>query len=363
MLDLPVGADFREPKYRREVFLRFYEFHLKYRSHPGCVYYLMPWLAAQGEWDMEKKLWFAFLNGNTQNPVTSYIIFTQFPALPLDDFAHFEEWFHSPEIYSRLAWDTDRRYHRKSFIDACAHYIKLVASVGCQYDYFMGLFGDDEYENFRAAWKVVRDKFYTFGRLSAFSYLEYLRIMGLPLNCDQLFLDDMKGSMSHRNGLCKVLGRDDLDWHKSNPSFDGRYSPELLALLEATGAELLAEARHRAVNTEWARDTNYFTLESALCTYKSWHRPNRRYPNVYNDMLFSRINSAQGRWPHEPLDTFWEARRTLLPANLRLEDNPKDVGVHPFKQNHYLQTGEVIMMERDWDCFANGYSSHFIRQN
>jgi len=40
--DLKIGMDFRELKYRREVFLRFYEFHLKYKSHPGGVYFAMP---------------------------------------------------------------------------------------------------------------------------------------------------------------------------------------------------------------------------------------------------------------------------------------------------------------------------------
>ena len=32
------GLDFRLPKYRREVFLRFYEFHDKYKGHAGAVY-------------------------------------------------------------------------------------------------------------------------------------------------------------------------------------------------------------------------------------------------------------------------------------------------------------------------------------
>ena len=38
------GTDFRMQEYRREVFLRFYEFHLRYRSHAGAVYYVMPYL-------------------------------------------------------------------------------------------------------------------------------------------------------------------------------------------------------------------------------------------------------------------------------------------------------------------------------
>jgi len=42
--DLEIGMDFRLPQYRREVFLRFYEFHLKYRAHAGAVYYVFPYL-------------------------------------------------------------------------------------------------------------------------------------------------------------------------------------------------------------------------------------------------------------------------------------------------------------------------------
>ena len=50
----------------------------------------------------------------------------------------------------------------------------------------------------------------------------------------------------------------------------------------------------------------------------------------------------------------------MLPPNLRIEDNPMDVGCKPLKQNHYRRTGEVIMMERDWDCFENEYAKRRI---
>ena len=51
--DLQVGMDFRRPEFRREVFLRFYEFHLQYRAHPGCVYFVMPYLYTAFKWDRE----------------------------------------------------------------------------------------------------------------------------------------------------------------------------------------------------------------------------------------------------------------------------------------------------------------------
>jgi hypothetical protein len=89
---------------------------------------------------------------------------------------------------------------------------------------------------------------------------------------------------------------------------------------------------------------------------KSWHRPNRRYPGVYLDMLHDRIKKAEAAWPEEDFGLFWEARKIYLPAYLRLEDNPGDVGVRPEKQNHYRLTGQVINLHKDWACFQNDYN-------
>ena len=358
-MNLVAGTDFRQAEYREEVFQRFYSFHLMYRSHPGCVYYLMPYLAERESWTPEHRLWFAFLNGNTQNPVTSYIIFHKFPEFKTLDVAALNEWFNTPSTYQNLAWDTDRRHHKNMFIRSFVNYqANLLGKT--QWEYFSDLCGGDKYANFRRIWNTVFNDFLSFGRLSTFSYLEYLRIMGMNLDCDQLFLDDRDGSRSHRNGICKVIGRDDLDWHSSNPDFDGRYTKQQITTLEKAGESLLVSAMKRNADTLWADDVSYFTLESALCTYKSWHRKNRRYPNVYNDLLYKRIKHAEERWLRPTFELFWEARRAYLTANLRVEDNPLDVGCSPLKQNHYLNTGEVIMMERDWECFANAYARERI---
>ena len=352
-VNLECGMDFRKPEYRREVFLRSYQFHCRYATHPGCVYFVFPFLFQKYGWDVEQRLWFAFINGNTQNPVTSKIIFDEFPDFASLDLPRFDSWFNTH--WSLLAFDTDRRYHKKEMVKAVATYKKLCGNSQAEYfGTFMG--GADPHENFRSAWEEVREKFHSFGRLSAFSYLEYLRVMRVGrIDCDQLFLDDMKGSKSHRNGLAIVLGRDDLDWHDGNPGFDGKYTPETLEWLRQEGAALLAEAKQRAKGKPWAYDVSYFTLESALCTYKGWHRPNRRYPNVYADMFHDRIKKAESHWPERDFSEFWAARRTCLPQHLRLEDNPADVGVKPQKQNHYRLTGQPIMMANEWACFKNDY--------
>lgn len=351
---LKEGMDFRLPQYRREVFLRAYQFHLKYGTMPGCVYFLMPWLAEKFRWSLEEKLWFAFLNGNTQNPVTSWLVFREFPKFPSGAYTRkcLGAWF--SENYGRLEFDTDRRYHKKHFLEAVERYS---ANVGAdtQGDYFFRLVGcsRDHHEGFRRLW-AAQGAFYSFGRLSMFSYSEYLRIMGLSVDCDQLFLDDLNGSKSHRNGLCKVLGRDDLDWHDSNPAFPG-YSKEVLAWLRDEGEILLAQARQRLSMEPYARHVGYFTLESQLCNFKSWFRPNRRYPNVYADMLHDRIKRAEARW-NEALSVFWDARAACLPDRLLLEKNPNDPGVHESKQNWFRNTGECLMMDGDWPCFANHFT-------
>ena len=350
--ELPKGADFRQLKYRREVFLRFYEFHLENRSHPGCVYYAMPWLAKQHQLNEEDKLWLAFINGNTQNIVTSWYIFSHFPIVKARGL---KEWF--DRNYEKLAWDTDRRYHKKDFIKSVECYQGLVGNSQRKFFDSVCKGAKSPEVAYAELWAVLYNQFHTFGRLSAFSYSEYLHIMGLPIECNDLLLRDLSGSKSHRNGLAKVLGRDDLDWFRET-SFTGDYTEEEFLWLEAEAAQLLTEARTRTATNKKIdpREVNYFTLESSFCTYKSWHRKNRRYPNVYNDMFCGRIQKAEEQLGKTKAVTqFWDCREENVPKHLRLESCVMDPGIVPEKQNYYRETGHVIMMSKRWPEFANPF--------
>lgn len=352
---LKQGLDFRDAKYRREVFLNFYEFHLKYKSHPGAVYYMMPYISQHLNFTQEDKLWFAYINGCTQNILTTYVIYQNFPDLYNIDFEKLNVWFNYN--WENLAWDMDRRYAKAKFITCVEDYLKHLDGK-TQVEFFNSLGNSkDKFKNFKSTWDYVINKFYLFGRLSTFSYLEYLRIMGVNLDCDELFLYDMDGSKSHRNGLCKVLGRDDLDWHdKLNPEFEG-YTSEIIDWLIKEGETLLNESKQRFKDKPYIQDVSYFTLESTLCCYKSWFRKNRRYANVYNDMFYNRIKFAESKWKGEyDFSIFWDGRKKYLPQNLRLEDNPTDPGLTPEKQNHFRNTGEVIMMDKDFPHFKNSFT-------
>mgnify|MGYP003676705992 FL=1 len=355
--ELKSGYDFRIPEYRREVFLRLYEFHIKYKSHAGGVYFAFPYINKKYNLNQEQKLWLGFINGCTQNIVSSWLIFQQFPELKNIDIDKLNDWWNKEHTKYKVGsgWDLDRRYFKigkTGFPNCVKSYYEQVKKYGSQEDMYANIFNtDDEYKNYENGWEHVKNNYLSFGRLSTFSYLEFLRIQGMNLNCNNLYLDDISGSRSHRNGICIVLGRDDLDWNKEK---EVKYSKETISWLDDECRLLLAEAKKRIKSD----DVNLFTLETTLCNYKSWHRPNRRYPNVYMDMMYQRIKYAE-KVNNIKLDIFWDMRKETLPVELRIEDNRKDLGLNPIKQNHYLNTGEVIMMNNEWECFENEYNKHF----
>lgn len=338
--ELTAGTDFRLPEHRREVFLRFYEWSVRHRSFPGGVHYVLPHMADALGWDTEQRFWAAFLNANTQNPVTTLLLMQAAPH-PADAPRALEFW---QRHYRELGWDTDRRYHKARFRDAVDGYLALVGPSQARY--------------FRrphewASWWEATVAVPTMGRLSTWSYLEYLRILecGAP-DADTLMLTDIPGSRSHRNGLALVAGRDDWIADKQlGTGSDDVYAPDVLGELASVGYGLLREAQRRVPGN---RAVGYLSLESALCTYKGWHKPNRRYPGVYNDMLHDRLVRAENRFGRR-FGVIWDARREALPARLRLEDNPSDPGCVPLKQNWYLTTGQVIAMAEEWPCFANDF--------
>lgn len=324
------------------MFLRFYEFHLKYRSHPGGVYCIFPELRRHFELNEEDTLWLAFIMSRCENIVTAWIIFRRFPSFDADpeDVQQFIS-----DHWHALEWDTDRRHVKSKVGDALRGYQAMVgASQGV---YFRQLCAsDDPVVNFRRCWDAVISLPY-FGIRSTFSFIGYLRIV-LPqkIESNSLFIEQ-SGSKSIRHGLLTVLGREDITTHTS----------DVIEWLRKEADLLVQECRTRFAGRDFERDVSLFTFASALCCYKGWHRPNRRYPNVYMDKLHDQILKATARYPDVDLSVFWTIRKRCLPRALRVEDTPDDCGLTPKKQNHYLETGEVIMMDIEWPCFRNSFNS------
>lgn len=334
-----VVIDYRLPEHRREIFQRFYTFHLRYRSHPGCVYAMLPAIAEAFELNEDGRAWLVWLNGNTQNAVTSYLLLEAAPR-PQDWKRAVDFW---NEHFAQLEWDTDRRHQKSRFGEATERYMNRHNHQGMLgADLWLGTGTWDR------AWETALDHPYM-GRLSAWSMLEYARILLGPQVPDagSWLLEDKSGSHSHRNGLSLLAGHEATYW-----SADAADMLGIVPQLEQLGDDLLVEARERNPGHP---DVGRLTMESALCTFKSWHKPNRRYPNVYADMFYGRIKRAEVRFGRR-LDLFWSERQLHLPAYLRLEDNPYDPGLVPEKQNWFLNTGEVVLLHHDFpDMEPSGF--------
>jgi hypothetical protein len=79
-------------------------------------------------------------------------------------------------------------------------------------------------------------------------------------------------------------------------------------------------------------------------------------------MFYNRIKKAEKLgWEDHNInfELFWEARKETLPIYLRLEDNKKDPGLCSEKQNWYREYGIPPMMDKDFECFKNGYNDKY----
>lgn len=327
--------DYRLPEHREEYFTALYRMNLEHRVMPGLVYLYLPELAHLEGWNNEQKLWFSFIQGNTQNPITSYRIFREFPEQPrtTEEFKRITDFFNSN--WDTLSFDVDRRYSKKMFPDAVVRYHALVREAGSQKALLTG--------DFDELWNKVYHFFHGFGRLASFSYLEYVKIMGFGDQCTNLFLEDKSGSKSHRNGLLFLLGMDDLVWDKRLGNGQTGEYENFKKMCSWLGTEANAYLRRCGIQHE---DLGYFTFESQCCTFKNGFFK-RRYPGVYADMAWDRIKWYEDRGMNDVTKPFRKMREAL-PDWLREECEDKsvsreekaskfaDTGV-PFRAEHFME--------------------------
>ena len=324
-----MGKDWRLPENRREAFQRSYTHHLRHRSHPGLVYQLLPAIAEHCDLDDDQRAWLVWLNGNTQNAVTSLLLLRAAPGP--------EHWRLAVDFWNEnfraLEWDTDRRHQKSKFGEATEKWYRGWADSTSPAS---GWYAAAD-KGWGETWAFSKNQPYM-GRLSAWSMAEYARILFGPYIPDAatFMMHDKSGSRSHRNGAALVAGYDSVYWEADDPFVLG-----IVDEIDAFAEGLLAEAEERNTGTDWRGDVSRLTLESALCTYKSWHKPNRRYPNVYSDMMYNRIRKAEARFPGEDFSLLWDTRRKYLPSYLLLEDQPSDPGLVPEKLTLWLTPANV----------------------
>ena len=352
---LEKGMDFRKIEYRREVFFRFYKFHTMYGIHPGLVYLFLPEIAKRDNWNLEQRFWAAFLEGCTENPCTVWQVTRHFPNLPRteEELTTFEKWH--AENWRSLCYDRDVRYNKGHLVEQTRSYVEHLKDMSQETFFTQYLYDKEPTKWFDKVWEETKS-FYKFGRLTTFSYDEFIKILtDLPYEYSSLMMNDVSGSKSHRNGCLRVLGRDDLEWWKEANNGVTTHSKELCEAAEKQGRLLTEELKARYKNEPWAKYIGYQTVESALCAFKNCFH-GERYPNVYTDMSYDRIKKAEQLVPSVDFSIFWKIREEKLPEKLLLEKNPNDPGLVPLKQEWFKKTGQLPMLsvldpvfECEWD--------------
>lgn len=304
--------DYRLKENRLEYFTALYKMNLEHGVMPGVVYLYMPKLAEYYGWDDEQKLLFAFYNGMTQNPITSLRIFKQLPECPPAGAAlgKFDAWFN--DNWGTLQFDTDRVKNKRNTVAGIKSYAQLVSEHGG----FQALLWAQG-QSYAEAWGKA-NSVHSFGRLSTFSYLEYVRIMGYGAQCADLMFEDFDGSRSHRNGALFLQGMDDLVFDKrAENGHNGKYDnfTGMCAWLGRKSDEFLSNFSFCSPDTP---DVGYFTLESQYCQWKNGFFK-RRFPGVYADMGLDRIKWYDERGMRELTEPFKAIRAAHLPEWLREE--------------------------------------------
>ena len=322
--------DYRLKENRLTYFKQLYNLNLVFRIHPGLVYLYMPELKKHFGWSDETALYYATINGHTQNPITSLKIMEFIPALPQSEAEWKSAQKHFDEQWANLSFDTDRNKQKKDTIKGLRSYAELVKVAGSQ----AALWSPKK--RYTELWDTA-NRVQSFGRLSSFSYLEYVKLNGFGADCTDLMFYDHSGSRSHRNGMFFLLGADDHVFDKRQPnSHDGKYE-EFESLCEQL--ETKAEKILREFQDEYGYHPNIskFTLESCLCQFKNGFF-SRRYPGVYADMAWDRIQWYDIRGMKHLTSVFKDIRKKHLPEWLRQECEA-EITPRAVKASMFAETG------------------------
>ena len=139
----------------------------------------MPWLSNKFNLSKEDKLWIAFINGCTQNIVTTYYIFRKYPSLKKLNLEEMDSWWNENHVNFKVGsgWDTDRKYFKigkTGLINCINSYKSNVYKFGSQEEFFDNLMNsEDKYLNFRNTWNTVRNNFLSLGNFSKFSIFSF----------------------------------------------------------------------------------------------------------------------------------------------------------------------------------------------
>jgi hypothetical protein len=321
--------DYRLEQNRKEAFIRWYAWSLKYDDCDPAVW-CTNYLHDRYEHNDEEKIWFAWLYGNTYQLPTAWVLKNEFPDYELATVDRITQW--NTTNYKRLRYQTDTKWNKGHLPVMFASYQSFIGNQ-TQRTKLESYYGDNEEANFDALWASVKSGLHKFGRYSTWFYLQHLKhTAGILINPTSLMLDDYDGSRSHRNGLLYALGQED--------SVDRKLTASEYANLESQAKEILTETKARF--PELASSIDYFTMETCLCSFKKIFRAKHgRYLGYYLDRQAEEIKQAESDgWYGIDWNVLWQARNETI--DLRLD---QDRGINKDKFSSFLNSGKLENLE------------------
>ena len=325
--------DYRQKQNRREAFIRWYAWSLKYDDCDPAVW-ATNYLHKRYEHNDEERIWFAWLYGNTYQLPTAWVLKNEFPDFELATVDRMTQW--NTANYKRLRYQTDTKWNKGHLPTMFASYQQFIGK-GSQREKLESFYGDNEKQNFDALWDVLKNSLYKFGRYSTWFYLQHLRhTAGIHVEPTSLMLDDYDGSRSHRNGLLLALGKDD--------DYDRRLTGSEYADLESCSESIICEMKDRF--PELISQIDYFTMETCLCSFKKIFREKHgRYLGYYLDRQAEEIKAATGDdWFGIEWEVLWQSRNETI--DLRLDHKN---GIDKEKFTYFLKSGKLDNLEWMFD--------------
>lgn len=321
--------DYREKQNRREAFIRWYAWSLKYDDCDPAVW-ATNYLNTRYEHNDEQKLWLCWLYGNTYYLPTAWVLMNEFPDYELATVDRMTQW--NTTNYKRLRYQTDTKWNKGHLPSMFASYQKFIGE-GSQREKLESFYGDNEAQNFDALWGVLKGNLHKFGRYSTWFYLQHLKhTAGVLVEPTSLMLDDYDGSRSHRNGLLFALGKDD--------DYDRKLTGSEYQNLESHSKSIICEMKTRF--PDLVSQIDYFTMETCLCSFKKIFRERHgRYLGYYLDRQAEEIIKCEGdEWNGIDWQVMWDARNETI--DLRLDAK---IGINKDKFTGFLRSGKLENLE------------------
>lgn len=325
--------DYRLQQNRREAFIRWYAWSLKYDDCDPAVW-ATNYINDRYEHNDEQKLWLCWLYGNTYYLPTAWVLMNEFPDYELATVDRMTQW--NTTNYKRLRYQTDTKWNKGHLPTMFESYQKYIGNK-TQREKIESLYGNNEKANFDNLWTSVKSSLHKFGRYSTWFYLQHLKhTAGVRIDPTSLMLDDYDGSRSHRNGLLYALGQED--------SVDRKLTAMEYANLESQAKEILTETQERF--PELISSIDYFTMETCLCSYKKIFREHHgRYLGYYLDRQAEEIIKVEGDgWYGIDWDVLWQSREETI--DLRLDHKH---GIDKEKFKYFINTGKLDNLEWMFD--------------